>query len=185
MARDSANALILSDLHVYMADVGSTMPTDTTTALDAAFKEVGWINPDGFSETPQGSVTELKGVTGATLARIKDADGWQFEFTCLESNDTTDSLLYPNATTATATGITTSTVKASTAPPQKAFVIEATYSNGSKRRIGVPLGNATVSGAVSQKYTDFRQFPVQVDALQASDGTLLINITDNAGQAVA
>ena len=32
---------------VYRAALGSTLPTDATTSLDAAFKELGYVSEDG------------------------------------------------------------------------------------------------------------------------------------------
>lgn len=181
--RNQANNLILTDAFAYKAPIGTTAPTDTTTAWAAGWLELGWIDNEGLTETPQGSVTELKGVTGATLAYVKDGDGWEVSGNFNESNKVTESLLYQNATVATAGGITTSTVRAQTVPSKFAFGFEFWYNNGSKRRLVFPLGSCTVSGVVNH-YTDFRKFPISFTSLQASDGTLIVNITDNAAETV-
>src|SRR5689334_17302428 len=99
--RNVANNLILTDAFAYKAPTGTTAPTDTTTAWPAGWLELGWIDDSGLTETPQGSVSELKGVTGATLAYVKDGDGWEVAGNFNESNKITESLLYQNATVAT------------------------------------------------------------------------------------
>lgn len=183
MTRTAANSLILTDGYIYTAPVGTTAPTDTTAALNAAFLDCGWVDENGITVTPQGSTTELKGITGATLAFIKDGDGFEYTCTLTESSATTASLLAPNSTAVTAAGITTRTVKSVSAPPSKAWVIEEHYSNGKIRRIVVPMGSAVI-GAVTSKHNGFRSFPLTISAIQASDGVLHVDITDNPAESV-
>jgi hypothetical protein len=181
--RDEANARVLVDAVVYKAPVGTTAPTDLDADWPAGWDDTGWISEDGFSQTPQGDVSDLKGVTGATLKRVKSGDGWEFTFTCIESNKVTDSIIYPNRTVATASGVTTSTVRASIVPPTDAYGIDALYDDGSRDRIIVPLGSGVVTGAIQSVHTDYRKAPVSVSALQAGDGTLLLHLTDSAASA--
>lgn len=176
--RDASNALILQDAYLYVAPKGTTLPDDVSTDLIADFKDAGWLDPDGVTTTPQGNVTELKGVTGATLAYIKDGDGYQFTCNCLESNDTTASLLSPNSTKTVVGGVTKRVVKASVAPEQQVFVIEKWYTNGSKERDVIALGSAVV-GAVKDVYTAFRSFPLTISAVQQSDAELFFTLSED------
>lgn len=47
MATDANEVVVGANGHVYVAPVGTTGPTDSTTALDAAFIDVGYISEDG------------------------------------------------------------------------------------------------------------------------------------------
>jgi len=180
--RSADNALILTDVFGHYADVGTALPTDTTTDLPAGWTEFGWLDPTGFSETPTGSVTDLKGVNGATLAQIKDGDGWEFDMVCLESIAATDSILYAASTPATVGSVTTTQVKAATAPRPKAWCFTLTYSNGVSRRVALSKGNGSVTGAIQNVYNDFRKIPLKVAAIQDSNAVLFTNIADTSDE---
>jgi hypothetical protein len=49
MALDSAEIRVAGNAHVYVAPVGTAAPTDATTALNAAFIELGYVSEDGIT----------------------------------------------------------------------------------------------------------------------------------------
>lgn len=59
MANDADNVVVAANGFVATAPVGSTLPTDATTALDAAFTELGYINEDGVSFAPDVTIDDL------------------------------------------------------------------------------------------------------------------------------
>jgi hypothetical protein len=67
--------------------LGSTMPTDATTALDAAFTDFGAISNDGLTEAPSQTYQSFKpwGVTRHTKNTLTDA-GKTFQLTFWETS---------------------------------------------------------------------------------------------------
>jgi len=56
---------------VYVAPTGSTAPTDATTALDAAWKSVGYISEDGVVESNDTENEEVKAWQNSDIERRK------------------------------------------------------------------------------------------------------------------
>lgn len=90
MALDADEVVIGSFGHVYVGPVGTVGPSDPTTALNAAFVELGFLSEDGVTFTPGVDLNEVpawqspypvrRKVTGRTL---------DLEFTMLQMNQTT------------------------------------------------------------------------------------------------
>jgi hypothetical protein len=60
VSQDAAEIHVASDGSVSAAAVGSTMPTDPTTALDGAFFDLGYLTEDGVTFTSTPTVEELR-----------------------------------------------------------------------------------------------------------------------------
>lgn len=56
----SGQVRIAKNGHVFMAPVGSAAPTDVTTALSSAWNDVGYIDEDGVTISPDVSTTPIK-----------------------------------------------------------------------------------------------------------------------------
>jgi hypothetical protein len=56
MALDVDNVIVAANGAVYIAPDGTALPTDATTALDAAFIELGYVSDDGVAFTPEVTV---------------------------------------------------------------------------------------------------------------------------------
>lgn len=59
MAVDAANVIVAANGRVAFAPLGTALPTDATTALNAAFVEVGYIDEDGVTITPDITTEDL------------------------------------------------------------------------------------------------------------------------------
>ena len=53
--------------YIYTAPVGTALPTDITTKLDAAFKTLGFISEDGFVETVEEDTDDLVDMNGDVM----------------------------------------------------------------------------------------------------------------------
>ena len=97
MAVNSDNARVFgsdSDA-IYLAPLGTTLPTTIDGALDSAFEDVGWIHSDGITETFTGSKTEIRGHQGARVVRTRiETPGTTIGFHALESKPQTKGLRY-------------------------------------------------------------------------------------------
>jgi len=80
---------------LYLAPVGTALPTTINGALDPDFEDIGWLHSDGITETPTGSKTEIRGHQGNRVVRTRtESPGTTFSFVALESKPLTTELRY-------------------------------------------------------------------------------------------
>lgn len=121
---DPDNVRSWDSITFFTGAVGSTAPTDTTTALDAAFKNNGLISEDDLTQSVNVDRNELHS-QGGKLVRVKrTSQTRQWTVTLLENSHQVFTIANPGSTAATATGVTTRHYKAQTTA-LVAIVIEA------------------------------------------------------------
>lgn len=108
MTVNSSNARIFgsdSDA-IYLAPLGTTLPTDIDSPLDPAFEDVGWLHSDGITETFTGSKSEIRGHQGQKVVRTRiETPGTQIGFHALESKAQTKGLRYDEKQVTIANGV--------------------------------------------------------------------------------
>lgn len=108
MAVNSSNARIFgSDADaIYLAPLGTALPTTIDGALDAGFEDVGWLHSDGITETFSGSRSEIRGHQGQRVVRTRvETPGTSIGFHALESKPLTKKLRYDEKAVTTTNGV--------------------------------------------------------------------------------
>lgn len=59
MALNAGRILVAGDAHLWLGAVGSTMPTNATSALDTAWKEVGYFTDDSLQFNTDPAFTDI------------------------------------------------------------------------------------------------------------------------------
>ena len=102
---------------IYFAPAGTTLPTDATTALATAFKNLGYVSEDGVTNSLSKETSEIKEWGGDTVDVVLTAQNDTFQFTLIESlNVDTLKAIYGNSNVTESSGAITITVNASEAP---------------------------------------------------------------------
>lgn len=87
----SDNVRVAITGNIYVAPTGSTAPTDAKTALDAAFKPLGYLSEDGISVNP--SQVDTSSITAwqnsAEVRKTVTSIENTVEFTMIETNKAT------------------------------------------------------------------------------------------------
>jgi len=111
--------------NVYFAPVGTTLPTDVTTALNAAFKAVGYVNADALTESLSVTTEKVRAWQKKSGVRtlVTEFD-WTFQFVALESSPLVLELYYGGADSTTTGGVSKTVIPNDIAAVQKACVIE-------------------------------------------------------------
>lgn len=112
MTVNSSNARIFgSDSDsIYLAPIGTPLPTSIDAVLDVAFEDVGWLHSDGITEAFTGSKSEIRGHQGNRVVRTRmDTPGTTVGFHALESKPQTKSLRYIESAVVVADGVRQST----------------------------------------------------------------------------
>ena len=157
--------------YVFRAPVGSTLPTDATTALDAAFSCLGYISEDGVVNSNSIESETIKDWNGDTvlLVQTEKTDTWAF--TMMEAmNVDVLKVAYgdANVTGTLETGIT---VNANAAPQEPAtYVFEMIFNGNVLHRVVLPNAYVSEVGEVSYVAGEAVGFPTTLTAAADTAG---------------
>lgn len=155
---------------IYRAPLGTTLPTDATTALDEAFKALGYCGDSGLTNTNTAEVSEITAWGGDVVANVQTSkpDTWKATFIEAQNVEVLK-MVYgdENVTGDLSTGIT---VK-STSEEQKqyAWVIEMNLKDAVKR-ICIPIGKVTEVGDVVYSDSAVVGYETTISAVPDSSG---------------
>ena len=138
---------------VHVAPVGTTLPTDTATALDAAFIDIGYISDGGVSNDISRTSQAIKAWGGDTVLNVQTEKNDIWTFTMIEAKNTEvlkQVFGEDNVTVATGGAITINVNSKELG--KYSWVFDMLLSDGSAKRCVIPNGQITTVGTVS--YTD-------------------------------
>lgn len=108
MTLTASNARIFgSDLDsIYLAPIGTPLPTLLTDSLNGAFEDVGWLSDDGVGEELSGSKTKYRGHQGMAVIRTRMTEsGTEYTFVAAETKAQTLSLRHDEKSVSTLNGV--------------------------------------------------------------------------------
>lgn len=151
MALDSDNVRVALTGAVYVAPLGTTLPTTVSAALDAAFADLGYLSDDGVELTPDNNVDEIKAWQNADVVRRVLTRAWSAKFTAIESNEATIELYFGSSVTTDGSG--SALTVAAPSSDKQAFVIDVVDGDELIRYV-VPVGDLSDLGAIAHKNAD-------------------------------
>lgn len=153
----------------YRAPLGTTLPTDATTALGDAFKAMGYVSEDGVTNTAERETAEIKAWGGDTVLEPQTGKTDTFAVAFIESlNENVLAAAYgdENVTGTLAEGMT---VRANAQElPAAAWVCDMIMSGNVLRRIVIPNGKVTNVGDVVYKDDEAVAYPLTITAFPHS-----------------
>lgn len=138
---------------IYSAPLGTTLPTDATTELDAAFKSLGYVSEDGVSNASSPEIETLKAWGGDSVLTLNKGRADKVKYKLIEAlNEEVIKAVYgeKNVTGTVAAGLTI-TVNSEEQPP-RAYVIDMILKNNTLKRIVIP--NAQLGEVEDIVYAD-------------------------------
>ena len=156
---------------IYVAPVGTTLPTDTSTALNAAFKALGYASEDGLTNSYSPETDSIKAWGGDVVLSLMTGREDKFSFTLIESiSDEVLKLVYgsTNVTGSLAAGLS---VSANTKDLEDhAFVVEMVLRGNVAKRIVIPIAKVTEIGEVTYSDGDAVGYAVTITASADASG---------------
>ena len=156
---------------VFRAALGSTLPTDATTALDAAFKSLGYCSEDGVTNSNSPDSTDIKAWGGDTVLNIQESkdDTWQFTLLEVLNPDVLKAVYNDSNVSGTlATGITvTANAKES---ETASWAIDMVLRDGAVKRVVIPNGKISEVGDVQYTDSDAVGYEITITAMPDTAG---------------
>ena len=156
---------------IYSAPLGTELPTDATTALNVAFKSLGYISEDGLTNTNSPESEDIKAWGGDVVNSSQTEKKDTFGYTLIEAlNIDVLKEIYgkDNVSGDLSTGIV---VKANSKELQEhCLVVEVILKGGAIKRIVIPQGKVTEIGEVAYKDGETVGYETTVTAFPDKDG---------------
>ena len=151
---------------VWRAPLGSTLPTDATTALDAAFSCLGYISEDGVVNSTEINTEEIRAWGGDVVLAPQTSKADRFKMTFIEMlNIEVLKTVFGNSnvsgTLATGIAIAANAKELE----ESAYVVEMALKGGVKKRIVIPDGKITEIGDTSYKDNEAAGYETTITAL--------------------
>jgi hypothetical protein len=166
------------------ASNAATLPTDATTALAAGFTALGYIGPDGLTETIDRTTNKIRAWGGDIVKVVQTEFSVTYGFTFYESirADVLKAVHGDANVTTTAADATHGVRQAvkinSEELPLSQWIFEV--KDGDARvRIVVPLGKITAVGEVTYSDESVIGYPVTVEAFRDASGNQAYKYTDD------
>ena len=135
------------------APVGTTLPTDAVSALNEAFKSLGYISEDGFKNSSSITSNKVKAWGGDVVLVVQSDSSDECSFTLIESTNPDVLKAVHGEGNVTGTIDSGITVKVNSAAHENfAWVIDMVLKGGAVKRIVLP--SAAISSVDEVRYND-------------------------------
>lgn len=164
---------------IYVAPLGTTLPTDAKTALASTFQCVGLISEDGVTRSFSKDSTEIKDWSGATVKTVVNSSSETDAFTMIEFlNAVAQKVAFGDSNVTVGEDGSMTVKHNATDAPEKVFVIDSVMLDGSVSRTIIPDGKVTANDDLTYKADTALSLGVTVTALADKDGNTSIDYTE-------
>lgn len=189
MATNTANAAAFGGA-VHYAPLGTTLPTDATTALDASFVGLGLVTEDGLQPTRDVSTDKPKDWNGDVIALLKTDDSKSFVFTLVEVfSDAVQKFLYGSdnvsVTAATSSEGTQIAVQDKAVDIDDCVLVFDLKYKDKKRRIVVPVANCVNTAEGQANVSNLSSYEITAEATKDDSGVRVYDYLQNDDVAAA
>lgn len=134
--------------YAYAAPAGTKLPTDATTALDPAYKGLGYVDNNGVTNANTITATNVTDINGTTVKSEVSAYTETYQFTMLQTNGDTLKVRYGSTNVQIDASGNITAFHATPSGENIILVFELMLGTDRKKRIVVPLAHLTAVGNI-------------------------------------
>lgn len=127
---------------IHSAAVGTTLPTNATTSLNAAFKGLGYVSDEGLTNSIEIDNEDFIAWGGDKVLTVRTSYSESFSWTFIETNADVLAEVYGQANV-TSTTNSIAVLHKSDDLPERAYAFEIAMTGNRVKRIIVPRGKVT------------------------------------------
>lgn len=156
---------------IFSAPLGTALPTNATTALNAAFKNLGFISVDGIKNINEASSERIKAWGGATVGVVQTEKVDTFTYKLIEATNVEALKEAYGAANVTGTLETGIIIKAnSNLLEEHCVIVEMMLKDSVLKRIVIPRGQVSKIGEISYVDKDAVGYEVTLEAIEDTAG---------------
>lgn len=179
MALDQGEIRLAPFGHVYVAPVGTTLPTNATVALNASFTELGYLDEDGCTLTPGVDLTDIMAWQSAVPVKTTlDTVSFEIQFNMMQVNKATWGLYFFATDWQNNFGQAKLVIPSNPGTQEKALIVEWTDDQDDVCRLVVPTAVLADREDLQLVRNNAQLTGVTFRALDSS-GTLAYVFSDN------
>lgn len=151
---------------VYVAPLGTALPTSATAALNVAFVDLGWVGEDGVTNSISRDITKHRAWGGEVVKVTQDNYTETIKLTLLETSSNVLKVVYGDANVTPGGDYQSLKVEHSRLPlGRKSFVIDF-IDGDAVGRIVVREGQVTEVGDVVYVHKDITRYEITIDVFK-------------------
>lgn len=156
---------------IYRAPLGTTLPTDSSTTLDTAFLNLGYVSEDGVTNSNTPETDNIKAWGGDTVIAMQTAKEDTFKFKLIEAlNENVLKAVYGDDNVTVESSGEIKLVANSADQEDACWVIDMIMKGNKVRRIVIPNAKITEVGDIVYKDSEAIGYDVTVTAVPDTTG---------------
>lgn len=156
---------------IFVAPVGTALPTDSVADLNAAFKNLGYVSEDGLTNANSAESEDIKAWGGEIVKTSQTEKADTFEFKLIEVLNADVLKTIYGADRVSGDLETGLTVEASTDEAKTySWVIEMVLTNDAVKRVVIPKAKITEMGDIEYTDSDPAGYEITISAEPNGDG---------------
>lgn len=154
---------------IHRAALGSTLPVDASSALDAAFKSLGYVSEDGVTNSNSPESESIKAWGGDTVSSFQTGKEDTFQLTLIEAMSEDVLKAVYGATNVTKADGKLTIIANSDEQESACWVIDMVLKGEKLKRIVIPNGKISAVGDVVYKDNEAIGYQITITAVAYTD----------------